>query len=274
MLFRSPLSLRAFVLSMSFACTALVGCSTSPDLDEEVSGHDEPITSVTSGQRVAAQQQDISKFTFEGLTPTSTSIMRAAHWWMHEQRSDRRYPKARQCASNVSKVLFLAGIEEYDQEGVRALIADVKGSGGHTFDMPQNPAGFAKVVNEKLGGVLAAGTLVAGMNVRTSAPGDQHIGFIGHVDPDGTVWIYHNNWYRPENEGGARKDYMVSKENLAAGFPRQWMATPWVRVTRDSAGKVTNVVSLMPAIDDMDPFNASFRVTLAILPEVAKEASP
>ncbi len=274
MVFRSSPSLRALMLSMSLACATLIGCSTSPDFDEEISQRDEPLTTVSERDRKAAQQEDISSFQFEGLTPTSTTLMRAAHWWMHEQRSDKRYPRARQCASNVSKVLFLGGIEEYDQEGVRALIADVKGAGGRAVDMPQNPAGFAKVVNEKLGGILAAGTLVAGMNVRTSAPGDQHIGFIGHVDPDGTVWIYHNNWYRPDNEGGARKDHMVSKANIASGFPRQWMPTPWVRVTRDSAGKVANVVSLMPAIDDMDPFNPSFRVTLATLPEIAKEASP
>jgi hypothetical protein len=137
--------------------------------------------------------------------------------------------------------------------------------------MPQNAAAFATTLATIDHGHLPAGTIVAGLNVNTSAPGDQHIGFIGHSDPDGTVWIYHNNWYRPENEGGRRRDYMVSDENLRRGFPRQWMATPWIKIKRDSAGKITGVTSLLPALDDMDPFNANFRVTLAILPQIARE---
>lgn len=257
---------------MSLASVALVGCSTSAgEIDEEIAGGEEPLTQVAEADRTAALRQDLGSLRFEGLTPTSTKIMRASHWWMNEQINDKRYPKARQCASNVSKVLFLSGVTRYDQEGVRNLIADVKEAGGRVLKMPQDPADFAESLNEQTGGVLPAGTLIAGMNVRTSAPGDQHIGFIGHSDPDGTVWIYHNNWYRPENEGGARKPHMVSAENLRRGFPRQWMATPWLKVTRDSAGKVTRVVSLLPALDDMDPFNPSFRVTLAILPEVVRE---
>jgi hypothetical protein len=44
---------------------------------------------------------------------------------------------------------------------------------------------------------------------------------------------------------------MVSQKNLDRGFERQWMATPWLRLTRDNAGKVTDVVSLLPALDDM-----------------------
>lgn len=95
------------------------------------------------------------------------------------------------------------------------------------------------------------------MNVRTSNPGDQHIGFIGHTDADGIVWIYHNNWYRPANENGQHKPYMISDANLRRGFERQWMATPWIQITRDATGKVTDVKSLVPAIDDMDPFNPS-----------------
>jgi len=271
---RSSFSLRALLLSLSLASVALAGCSSAPeDRDEEIGGTEEPLTQVSDAERTAALRQDLGDLRFEGLTPTTTKIMRASQWWMGKQSGDKRYPKARQCASNVSKVLFLAGVTSYDQEGVRALIGDVREAGGRVLKMPQDPVEFAKTLNEQTGGVLPAGTLIAGMNVRTSAPGDQHIGFIGHSDPDGTVWIYHNNWYRPENEGGARKPHMVSEDNLRRGFPRQWMATPWLRVTRDSAGKVTKLVSLLPALDDMDPFNPSFRVTLAILPEVAREMS-
>lgn len=137
--------------------------------------------------------------------------------------------------------------------------------------MPQSKTSFIEKLRTIYGGHIPAGTLVAGMNIRTSNPGDQHVGLIGHTDADGTVWAYHNNWYRPENEGGQRKPYMVSNENLRRGFLRQWMATPWIRIKRDGAGKITDVTSLMPAIDDMDPFNPSYQVTLALPSELARE---
>jgi hypothetical protein len=137
--------------------------------------------------------------------------------------------------------------------------------------MPQTKPEFLAKLNAVFGGRIPAGTLIAGMNVITSAPGDQHVGFIGHTDPDGTIWIHHNNWYRPENEGGQRKPHMVSQENLDRGFLRQWMPTPWLRITRDAAGRAIGVTSLLPALDDMDPFNPSFQVTLALPKEIASE---
>jgi hypothetical protein len=180
-------------------------------------------------------------------------------------------PKARMCASNVSKVLFVAGITRYDQEGVRAFLADIGRAGGELQRMPRRPAEFAAALETRFGGRIPAGTIVSGLHVRMSRPGDQHIGFIGHEDPDGTVWIYHNNWYRPQNEGGQRRPHIVSDANLRRGFPRQWMATPWIRIDRAADGTIARVVSLLPALDDMDPFNASYQVTLAVLPEVARE---
>jgi hypothetical protein len=175
------------------------------------------------------------------------------------------------CASNVSKVLFLSGITTYDQEGVRNLIADVGGKGGEVSKMPQAKAAFIAKLGGIHGGHIPAGTIVAGMSTKSSNPGDQHVGLIGHTDPDGTVWAYHNNWYRPENEGGKRKEHMVSDANLRRGFPRQWMPTPWIKITRDASGQITDVKSLLPALDDMDPFNATFQVTLAVPKEIARE---
>jgi hypothetical protein len=264
--------LRRVLLLLGFLSTttlAVAGCGDGGA--DAIASDEEPLTTVSATERVAAQSQGIGSFTFDHLTPTSTKLMRAAHWWMHEQEKDTRYPKPRMCATNVSKVLFLAGLTGIDQEGVRNLIAEVKTDGGKVLKMPQDDAGFVAKLNALAGGAIPSGTLVAGMNVKTSAPGDQHIGFIGHTDPDGTVWIYHNNWYRPANENGSRKPFMVSEENLRRGFERQWMATPWLRIKRNGAGAITSAVSLFPALDDMDPHNPSFQVTLAILPEVVRE---
>jgi hypothetical protein len=175
------------------------------------------------------------------------------------------------CAQNVDKVLQNAGITRYRDEGVRNLVAHVKSTGGVVQSFPTDKAAFIAKLNSFYGGHLPAGTLVAGENKHASNPGDQHVGFIGNVDPDGTVWIYHNNWYRPENEGGQRKPYMVSAQNLAHGMQRQFMATPWIKLTRDATGKITDVVSLMPQIDDMDPLNPNYGATLAVPAEIAHE---
>ena len=63
---------------------------------------------------------------------------------------------------------------------------------------------------------------------------------------------------------------MVSEENLRRGFERQWMATPRLKLTRDASGRVTGAKSLLAALDDMDPFNAAYQVTLALLPEAVR----
>ncbi len=263
----------AFVLGTSACLT--VGCAADaavPTNPGVVTGENEDLlTQVTASEQNEAQGTSLEGFTYDSLTPTTTKIMSASRYWMRVQDEDTRYPKPRMCATNVSKVLFLAGLTDIDQEGVRALIADLEGEGGKAMKMPRTPETFVNALNAIAGGKLPAGTVIAGMNVHTSAPGDQHIGFIGHTDPDGTVWIYHNNWYRPANEGGSRKPFMVSDENLRRGFERQWMATPWLKLTRDASGKVTAAKSLLPALDDMDPFNAAYQVTLAVLPEALAE---
>ncbi len=259
----------ALALLFALASTPLTaGCAAEVD---EVESSEEGLTRVTEAERAAAQATPIDGFAYDRLTPTSARMMRAARWWMGAQDESPRYPKPRMCATNVSKVLFLSGITSFDQEGVRAMLADVAAGGARVHKLPMAHADFVAALNTIDGGHIPAGTLVAGMNIHTSRPGDQHIGMIGHTDPDGTVWIYHNNWYRPENEAGLRKDHMISDENLRRGFPRQWMATPWLRVTRDASGKITRATSLLPALDDMDPFNGNYRITMAVLPQVARE---
>jgi hypothetical protein len=265
----------AVIVGLALAVSpALVACSADAQEDgsESVDGTEEPLTSVTDAEVSAAQRTALDpSLHFDLLTPTGEKMMKSSWYWMGVQDRYSRYPKARMCASNVSKVLFLSQITRYDQEGVRNLIADVGGSGGKTFKMSQNKAKFIEQLNQIHGGHIPAGTLVAGESIHSSNPGDQHVGLIGHTDADGVIWVYNNNWYRPENEGGARKPYMVSDANLRRGFPRQWMGIPWLKVTRDASGKVSDVKTMIPAIDDMDPFNPGYAATLAIPQEIANE---
>lgn len=96
-----------------------------------------------------------------------------------------------------------------------------------------------------------------------------------------TWWLYHNNWLRPENVGlpndtstrpklaGNPKSYMVARELLRSAHPRQWMATPWLRVTRNAAGKIVSTSSLLPALDDLDP--RQYHMVIAVPKELANE---
>jgi hypothetical protein len=267
--------IRLLSLLFSLAATSIVasGCAAEEDVDDvgESGSLEEPLTRVTQPEQTSASSESLGSLRYQHLTPTSEKVMKAARYWMRVQDKDPRYPLPRMCASNVAKVLFLAGIYGYDQEGVRNLVNSVAAAGGRTVVLPGTKKDLPAVLNGFDGGQIPAGTIIAGMHVSLSRPGDQHIGFIGHTDPDGTVWVYHNNWYRPESEGGVRKPFMVSDANLVRGYARQWMATPWIKVKRDLFGNISSVQSLMPQIDDMDPYNASYRVTLAIMPEVLRE---
>lgn len=94
-------------------------------------------------------------------------------------------------------------------------------------------------------------------------------------------WIYHNNWLRPENMGlpnattnrpaaeGNSKSFMVARQLLIKNHPRQWMATPWLRVTRDASGKISSADSVLPSLDDMDP--RQYRVVIAVPKEIMDE---
>ncbi len=265
--------LRKWLLLLALAAPFAVGCAAETSSDEGgIDSTEEPLTRVTPTEQRAAQSHGLDGLTFQRLTPTSTKLLSATRYWMDAQDEDTRYPKPRMCATNVSKVLFLGGVTRYDQEGVRMMLKDVGSAGGLMVKLPQNKAQLIASLNTTFDkGIIPSGTLVAGLNVHTSQPGDQHIGIIGNVDSKGTLWIYHNNWYRPENERGVRKPYMVSEANLRRGFARQWMATPWLTLTRDANGKITDVKSELPALDDMDPLNADFQVTLAVIPEIKGE---
>lgn len=262
----------AVVLGLAVACApALAACAAS---DVASDGADEGAEAVTAtaAEVTAAQATRLDPtLKFDLLTPTGTKIMKASWYWMGVQEDYPTYPKARMCASNVSKVMFLSGITRYNQQGVRNLIADAKNKGAEVHVMPMTPAKFAATMNTIHGGHIPAGTFVAGESVKSSNPGDQHAAIVGHEDADGVLWLYQNNWYRPDNEKGQRKDFMVSDANLKKGFPRQWMATPWLKVTRDDSGKVTDVEDMIPAIDDLDPFNGEYQTTLAIPEEIVHD---
>ena len=273
---------------------ATAACAAPQDdaSDEPGASEDAIVATVTPAERAAVEKTSISAYSFDHLTPTGAHLFKAAVYWKGHQLEDARYPVARMCASNVSKALYLGGITEFNAEGVYELIRSVGNQRGEVHRMPmpaKNAAGhldktaFLAALNAIDHGKIPTGTIVAGcLTARCDAmAGEQHVGMIGNVDADGTVWVWHNNWYRPENEGGAWKPFMIYGDNhdlyTAKGLRREWMPTPWLRISRDATGKITDAVSLVPAIDDLDPFGGAYGgtpkyfMTLAVIPELAAD---
>jgi hypothetical protein len=212
---------------------------------------------------VYSEEIDVrASYRFDALTPTGETIFRSALTWMDEQENHPEYPKPRMCANNVSHVLEMSGITGYSAEAVVNLIGNVAAS-GIEVRLPRDEAGMIPELSGLWGGRIPAGSLVAGC-LRAScwvSPGDAHVGIVGDVDADGNILVYHNNWYRPDNNGGVWVEHMVSREHYyERGWRRQWMPTPWIKLVRDETGSIVGVESALPAVDDLDPRQYSVRI--------------
>ncbi|MEZ4743087.1 MAG: hypothetical protein R3B45_11695 [Bdellovibrionota bacterium] len=157
-------------------------------------------------------------------------------------------------------------------------------------------------LNKIYGGHIPVGTAVAGClysNCWSGASGERHVGLLGdtiwytphgETEPKETLLVYHNNWLRPENKAMGESVDKAIKEDLWNNHPvgdmliskqyyinkafnkedrRQWMPTRWLYIKRDSDGKILDIESATPQIDDLDPFN--YFVYLVIPKEIENE---
>jgi len=215
---------------------------------------------------------------FSFSTPLGERILERSRAWEREQVLQKaEFAQPRMCAHNVSEVLERSGLYSYSDYLVPHMISAVKARGGLVFELDtRDKQGALASLNARFGGRLPVGALVNGCLNRDCSGdgGDGHIAILGHTDADGVVWLYHNNWYRPDNERGEWREHMVSREYYYdLGLRRQWMATPWIKVERDEAtGALVDVVGLMPQIDDLDLFTGYF-ITVSIMPELLAEVA-
>ena len=213
-------------------------------------------------------------FSFE--TPLGVTLLEESRRWEESQITEAdEYAQPRMCAHNVSRVLEMSGLPYYSDYLVPHMLDAVRVRGGQVRQLDtRDKRGFIKSLNETLEGRLPMGALVNGCLYRdcSGEGGDGHIAIIGHTDDQGVVYLYHNNWYRPDNEGGDRKPYMVSKRYYDQhDLRREWMATPWIRVYRDKeTHRIVEVEGLLPAIDDLDPYTGFF-LTVSFVPELLSQ---
>ena len=229
----------------------------SQDKEDTTSGHSEQVS-------------------FSLLTQLGETLLENSRVWEERQLDERdEYAQPRMCAHNVSRVLEMSGLHGYSSYLVPEMTDAVVARGGWvTMLDSRSEEAMVRSLNEILDGHLPVGTLLNGCLYEdcSGEGGDGHIAIVGHTDSDGVVWAYHNNWYRPDNEGGTRRPHMVSKEYYDEyGLRRQWMATPWIQIRRDEeSGLIKSVKGLLPEIDDLDPFTG-FYITVSIIPEILRE---
>ena len=258
-----------------------VGCADLP-ADEQMTrdlkstsekGDDDRYVSDLAGSSRSGTYVDTD---FGLPTALGQHILEQSRKWEEGQLSEaEEYAQPRMCAHNVSRVLEMSGLQAYSDYLVPNMLNAVEVRGGLVTQLDtRDKQGFVSSLNQTFNGHLPIGALVNGCLYQdcSGEGGDGHIAIVGHTDENGIVYLYHNNWYRPENEGGERKPYMVSEEYYEDhGLFRQWMATPWIRVYRDEkTHEIVDVDGLLPAIDDLDPYTG-FYLTVSIMPELLQE---
>jgi hypothetical protein len=202
----------------------------------------------------------------EYSTPLGMKLFKEAISWIDEQPDSRAQPA--NCAYNVSDVYENAGFDgnvykTYSNPLVLGMIDKAEAKGGKVLRFrTKSKADFIRVVNQELGGKIPLGAMIAGCENTTcdGTAGAGHIAMLGDVDANGYLQVYHNNWYRPDNEGGRWMPHMISRAHYNHGDKRQWMPTPWLKVIRNNPSNpdlITDVVAAYPSlhgIDDLDPF--------------------
>lgn len=209
-------------------------------------------------------------------SPLGDKILQQSQQWESQQvEESEEFAQPRMCAHNVSRVLDDIGLPYYGDYLVPNMVSTVELRGGLVARLDNyDKQGFINSLNSLFGGHLPIGTLVNGCLYAdcSGEGGDGHIAILGETDEQGIVYLYHNNWYRPDNEGGERKEHMVSTYYYdELGLRRQWMKTPWIRVHRSKDNnEIIDVEGLLPEIDDLDPYTGFF-ITVSIIPELLEE---
>jgi hypothetical protein len=281
------------------AAVVAVGCGAKSD-DSAIESQ---ITRTGIDLATGATDSELH-YQFDHLTPTGKTLFDAAQLWEKSQwsyRDDRKAkrvfatPEPRMCAGNLSQVYFMTAIaslrRNYRWTAVDEVSSSIGDNGGKVVNFSKSKSRLIDQFNNLYHGRIPVGSVAGGCLQLNSdgtckrIDGSRHIGMVGNtitlkvengVSTD-VIMTYHNNWYRSENAGGQYFKFMVSKRNQDLGFPRQFMAVPWLEVDRDLAtDKIIDIRSALmnpttgqAAIDDMDPF--TFNAFIAIPKEIAAE---
>jgi len=251
-----------------FSAAALFGCKPRSYNSDVLSVSELPV------QQVPNNQNDIySRSRFHLITPTGAKIFSAIKAWENGQLEKAGFfAQPAMCAANASHVLEMAGVNGYSAPLLVTMVNAVKARGGVVVQLPKGSKDMSRALGTIFGGRIPVGSFVSGC-LRpdcSGQAGDGHIALVGDIDESGSIKIYHNNWFRPDNNPNKQwQQHMIPLDWFNKGFKRRWMPTPWIYIQRDTAGNPSDVKVRLPEIDDLDPSN--YFVTVSIPVELMKE---
>lgn len=262
------MKIRSSVISSFALGFMLAGCKQRSHNDSELSPSEAPVQSLTGNP-----ESYFPNTRFHLITPTGAKIFAAMKDWEKGQLSRADYfAQPAMCATNASRVLEMAGVTGYSSPLLIDMVNGVKKRGGIVIQLPKDPKAIAAKIKTVFGGRIPVGSFVSGC-LRADCSGeagDGHIALVGDIDDSGYIKIYHNNWYRPDNDPQRIwRNYMIPMDWYNKGYRRLWMPTPWIYLKRDAAGLPENLLVKIPAIDDLDPTN--YFVTLSVPVELIRE---
>ncbi|MBM3381971.1 MAG: SH3 domain-containing protein [Betaproteobacteria bacterium] len=262
-------------LRLSVILSAMTGCgaqlSQAPESATETLGAaGVPVEMAPVGNDPSEMLQ---KNRFHLITPTGEKIFAAMKTWETGQVAEAKYyAQPAMCATNASRVLEMAGIKSYSSPLLMTMVNAVRKRGGLVMELPRNRAEIAQKIKTVFNGRIPVGSFVSGC-LRpdcSGQAGDGHIALVGDIDDSGYIKIYHNNWYRPDNNPQRQWfQHMIPMDWYNKGFRRKWMHTPWIYLNRDTSGAPQDIQVRLPEIDDLDPTN--YYVTLTIPAEILNE---
>ena len=219
------------------------------------------------------REQLLAAKKFDLITPTGEQVMAAGLEWLSGQENEASsFAQPAQCANNVSRVYEMAGIGHYSSPLLDDMVNAVKARGGLVIRLPKNKEQIAQKIATVFGGKIPVGSFVSGClrSDCTGEAGDGHISIVGDIDSNENIKIYHNNWYRPDNEGGQWKPNMIPLDWFKSGLKRKWMPTPWLKIIRNAESNAPESIHVpLPAIDDLDPTN--YFLTISVPIEILNE---
>ena len=238
-------------------------------------------SNITSAKEITVQNPDVDEYAFDLLTPAGKEIFDSTIEFIDLQQTNDYYSFAQplKCASNVSEVLYGANyhVPSFLYDSVSGIIQYVQSIQGKVYTLPlyngTNKQELIDYINKNFPqGKIPTGALIAGCahpQCQSVIQSKAHIGIVGDNDHQGNLLVYHNNWFRPNIVSGERNRYMPEVYNFYHQQRlRQWMPTPWVKITRDSQGYVNDLVTILPDIDDLDPFNGEYYIKIILVPDL------
>lgn len=206
------------------------------------------------------------------LTNMGNVIEKKANEWAAIQINYPSFAKPSQCSSNINQVFKLSGLTKYKGNSVSQLLDSIINAGGSAIKLPREKRDLIDALNSQYGGKIPVGSVIGGgyySDYHLGVDGQHHSAIVGSTSEDGIVYVYQNNSHKYSGIKGRARESYISQNYIDKGLERQWMKSPWLKLTRNSEGNITDIKVIDPAVSYLSPF--IHHVTLATPKEITDQ---